>query len=285
MEDYNHLNEEENLKAENEFLKMKLMLEQGAQFGGNKKNELPVEIENEFLKNIMAFEKQFEERKTIKLFDKIGRPQQFKPVDEILDSDTDEAWNDLHDFLGEHDINLDVCSPNISNRELYRFTIEELFEHEMDDMNLPGWSTNFIYDEFHPDPVYDNSRLVEEDLFRDIFRKDDLFHEINYDKDGFVFNKKLYENRKPFIEMINRFKSLFNEIELLECNVNNCQAEATACVVEGNYKATAKTGNDEMNFNGDFKVKLVLNDLEYWYFKKIQIDGFNPKKLSKNDST
>ena len=32
-EDFSHLSEDEQLKAENDFLKMKLMLEQGAQFG------------------------------------------------------------------------------------------------------------------------------------------------------------------------------------------------------------------------------------------------------------
>jgi hypothetical protein len=38
-EEFSHLNEEEKLKAENEFLKMKLMLEQGALFGGNESKD------------------------------------------------------------------------------------------------------------------------------------------------------------------------------------------------------------------------------------------------------
>ena len=67
MEDFSHLNEEEKLKAENDFLKMKLMLEQGGHFGGDGETPLPAEVENEFLKNVMAFEKQFDERKRIKL--------------------------------------------------------------------------------------------------------------------------------------------------------------------------------------------------------------------------
>jgi hypothetical protein len=276
QEDFSHLNEEEKLKAENDFLKMKLMLEQGAHFGGHGETKLPAEIENEFLKNVMAFEKQFDERKRIKLFDKIGRPQQFKPVNEIPDSDIDKAWKDLDDYLSARGINLDVCSPNISNRELYRFTTEELFEHEMDDMNLPGWSSNFIYDEFHPDPVYDNSRMVEQNLLADIFSKSDLFYEIDYDKEGFVFNNKVYETRESFIEMINRFKSVFDEIELIECSISNCEVKETECTVIGNYRAVAKSEVNETVFKGDFKVELILNDMEYWYFKKIQIDEFSP---------
>jgi hypothetical protein len=276
QEDFSHLNEEEKLKAENDFLKMKLMLEQGAHFGGDGETQLPAEIENEFLKNVMDFEKQFDERKMIKLFDKIGRPEQFKPVNEISDNDIDNAWKDLDDYLSERGINLDVCSPNISNRELYRFTTEELFEHEMDDMNLPGWSSNFIYDEFHPDPVYDNSRMVEQNLLADIFSKSDLFYEIDYDKEGIVFNGKLYETRESFFEMINRFKSVFDEIELIECSIDNSEVKETECAVTGNYRAVAKSGINETFFKGDFKVELILNDMEYWYFKKIQIDEFSP---------
>lgn len=276
MEDFNHLEGDEKLKAENEFLKMKLMLEHGAQFGSEGNKELPAAIENEFLSNMAAFEKQFDEHKTIKVFDKIGRPTHFKPVAEIPDEEIAKAWGDLSDYLGEYGISLGVCSPNISKRELYRFTIEELFVYEMDDMNIPGMMHGFIYDEFHPDLVYDNSRLVEQNLFRDIFRKEDLFYEIDYDKESFVFNSKLYENREAFIEMINRFKSLFDEIELIDFNITNCEVKETGCVVKGNYKATAKTVGDESVFNGGFKVELVLNDIDYWYFKNIQMDGFNP---------
>lgn len=277
MEGNSHLNKDEKLKAENDFLKMKMMLEHGAKFGGDENNELPAEIENQFLNNIMAFEKQFEEHKTIKVFDKIGKPQHFKPVGEIPDSEIDKAWNELSDYLNEYGIDLDVCSPNITKRELYRFTTEELFEHKTDDMNLPGWSTNFIYDEFYPDPIYDNSRLVQQDLFHDIFRKEELFCEIHYVKDGFVFNNKAYDEYKPYYETISRFKSLFDEIELVECNVTNCQAGMAHCEVKGNYEARAKTGLSEVVFKGDFKVELAFTDLEYWDMKRIQIDGFNPE--------
>ena len=51
------------------------MLEHGAQFDSEGNKELPAAIiENEFLSNIAEFEKQYEEHKTIKVFDKIGRP-------------------------------------------------------------------------------------------------------------------------------------------------------------------------------------------------------------------
>jgi len=276
MKDFDHLEGDEKLKAENEFMKMKLMLEKDTSFALGDSVELPAETENEFLKNVIEFEKQFEEHKTIKVFDKIGRPTHFRPADEIPDEEIDKAWDNLSDHLDKYGISLDACSPNISKRELYRFTLEELFAYEMKDMNIPGMIHGFIYDEFHPDPVYDNSRMVEQNLFGDIFRKEELFYESNYEKGNFIFNGKLYENRESFIEMINGFKSLFDKIGLIKCTVANCEVNEKDCIIKGNYKATAKRGNDKMNYSGSFKVELVLNDMDYWYFKKIQMDGFNP---------
>jgi hypothetical protein len=276
MEDLNHLNEEDKLKAENDFLKMKIMLENGGVFGGNENNELLAEMENEFLNYVVAFEKQSENQKYISIFDKIGRPSHFKPAAEIPDEEINIAWEKLSVHLHKYGISLDVCSPNISTRELYRFTVEELFDYKTHDMNLQGLKTNFIYDEFHPDPVYDNSRQVEQNLFHDIFSKTDIFYEIDYDKTGFVFNNKLYEEREPFFKMINRFKSVFDEIEVTGYTTISCEVKDTDCVVKGNYGALAKNANNSIVCEGGFKVELVLNDMDYWYFKNIQIDGFNP---------
>ncbi len=147
----------------------------------------------------------------------------------------------------------------------------------MGDMDLPGWTNNYIYDEFHPDPVYDNSRLVQEDLFHDIFRKEELFCELQYVKEGFVFNNTEYKDYKPYFEMMSRFKSLFDEIELVEFNVTNCSVSTPNYEVHGNYEAKANSGTNEVIFRGNFKVELLFSELGYWDMKSIQIEGFNPE--------
>jgi hypothetical protein len=277
QEEFDHLNDDEKLKAENEFLKMKLMLEKGAKFSDMETDDkISPQIENDFLNYIAEFEKQSANPKYITVFDKIERPVHFKPVAEIPDEEIDKAWKELSGYLDKYQINLDVCSPNISTRELYRFTTEELFQHEMNHMNIIGMRTGFIYDEFHPDPVYDNSRMVEQNLFRDIFSKSDLFFEIDYDTAGFVFNGILYEDRKLFFEKINRFKSLFDEIETTEHTTTSCELKDTDCGVKGSYKAIARNDSGEVVFKGNFKVGLIFKDIGYWYFKSIQIEGFDP---------
>ena len=77
--------------------------------------------------------------------------------------------------------------------------------------------------------------------------------------------------------MINRFKSLFDEIELMEYATVTCEVKEKDCIVKGIYEVTAKTGITKMIFKGDFVVELILDELDYWAFKKIQIAGFNPK--------
>ncbi|MEO7531773.1 MAG: hypothetical protein ABIS69_10190 [Sediminibacterium sp.] len=141
-QEYEHLSDLEKLKAENEFLKMKIMLEQGARFGNVNENISPV-IENEFLNYIMAFKQQAANPKYTKLYDKIERPTHFKPVAEINDEDIESAWEELADYMEQFGISLAVCSPNISTRELYRFAIEELFEEEVNEYAYTGHDDPF----------------------------------------------------------------------------------------------------------------------------------------------
>ncbi len=273
---FDHLNEEERVRAENEFLKMKLMLEQGAQFfgsGNSENSDLPPEIENEFLNYIIAFEREFEKGKTIKLFDKIGCPTHFISPADIPDENMEQAWEELSMYLSEKGIGLSACSPNVSTRELYRFAIEELFKLEIDDFNIPGMTTNFIYDEFYPDHIYDNSRLVQENVVRDIFTTDNTLDEIHYLKEGFTVNGKEYRHTHEFEEAVHRFQLLFDAMELEECTVTECRMEDPACFVGGSYKAIATLDDNETLISGNFKILLETPDGEYWYVKDMDIEG------------
>src|SRR5687767_5784195 len=107
--DFSHLNRDEQLRAENEFLKMKLMLEKGAQFGITGEMErLPAEIENKFLKHIMEFEEQAAQPVTATVFETLNKPSHFKPVQEIPEDQIDQAWKELSAYLKQHSVRLDV---------------------------------------------------------------------------------------------------------------------------------------------------------------------------------
>ena len=277
MENSDEYNEEENLKNENEFLKMKLMLEQGAQFGNIQSGSgLPAEIQNQFLKHIIEFEKQFEEHKTIKLFDKIERPTHFKPVGEIPDDKIDNAWNELDTYLRKYGIELSVCSPNISNRELYRFATEELFDHEVDDMDIPGMMTGFIYDEFYPDHVYDNTRYALDDCIKLIFKKELLDSLIWFRRENLTLNNRYQLNEEEFKKIVNRFKELYEDIKLNDITNVDCFIENTVCNVKGMYDVTLVLPLEEINLKGKWLVEFGLHE-EFgdWQIHNVQIEGIN----------
>lgn len=272
--EFNHLNASERLQAENEFLKLKLMLENGAEFSGFSSPTLPPELENEFLQSVAEFERLAGNMKYITVFEKMGRPV-FKPSGEIPDADIGEAWRKLKEELISHSIRLDVCSPNISARELYRFTVEELFFHEMGDIDMPGMMVNFIYDEFHPDVIYDNSRMVQQNLAGNIFTSSPFFFKYDFDPAGFKFNGYQFNSVDEFEKLLERFKSLFDEIRLINCRVENCTVNENESEVFGHYEATASSGGIKIIFKGPIHVKLKEYGIG-WVFTKIQIDGFDP---------
>ncbi|WP_221389907.1 hypothetical protein [Dyadobacter sp. NIV53] len=268
MSNSENLDDEEQLKAENAFLQMKLMLESGVQFHEESEGlgEVSPEIENQFLKNIIAYNEFSQNPTQITVFKKLESPDHFKPSDQIADSDIEQAWDELSEYMDKYGISLDVCSPNITARELYRFTMEELFEHEMDDLDLAGWSTNFIYDEFHPDDVYDNTRLVTEDILPEIFREGEIEHAIHYAKEHIRLNEHEDLSTEEVKIIINRFKAAFDRLDLNEVEDVICEIEENKCSVSGQYSASGYSGDVKMDWNGDFYAGLTyIEDFGYWY--------------------
>jgi len=276
MEDFENMNEEERLKAENDFLKMKMMLERGAEFERTEEgNELPADIENQFLRNIMEFEKQFDQRKVTTVYDKIGKPAQFKPVNEIPDEAMEDAWNALHDYLQQHGVDLSVSSPKVTARELYRFTTEELFEHEIDDINMPGMISGFIYDEFYPDYEYDNTRYALDDCIKLILKKDTVDYMPNLSK-RITLNDHKELKEEAFKSLINQFKAAFDDIVLHEAEAEGCTIEETTCTVKGKYSASGFISSDKLDWTGEWTVIFHFDDdMGYWEIVTVLIQNIN----------
>jgi hypothetical protein len=273
-DDYKNLTEEEKIKAENDFLKMKIMIEHNGQcFSGNSDEELPAEIENQFLTNIIEFEKEYASHKTISVFEKIGSPEHFKPINEISDQAIGQAWDELWDYMSEHGVELSACSPNVSARELYRFTTEELFKHETEDINIPGMMTCFIYDEFYPDHEYDNTRAAVDDCISAIFQKEP-FEWMHHFAEKIRLNDHLSLSKEDFKNVINRFKDVHDEIEIDTVDVESAKIEDKLCPVKGTYSAHATIDATTIEYKGNWLVEFeVKDDWGYWYIKNVQMGG------------
>jgi hypothetical protein len=163
----------------------------------------------------------------------------------------------------------------VTARELYRFTIEELFKCETVDIDIPGMMTGFIYDEFYPDHQYENTRTATDDCMKLIFSKQP-FEWIHHFADQVRFNERPAITKDDLKKIINRFKDAHGEIELDELGVDSANIEEKYCVVKGNYAARAKSDTQATTYRGNWLVEFMLDeDLDFWYIENLQIEGFS----------
>src|SRR4030095_16970627 len=255
------------------FLKMKLMLERGAVFGPCENEALPAAVENEFLNYIAEFEKQADNPIQTTVFKKIGSPQHFPKVETIPDAEIDSEWEKLEKYLLEHGVDMGCCSPNVSTRELYRFTTEELFKLEMSDVNIPGMICGFIYDEFYPDHKYQNSRSAVDDVIEEIFSKEDLLvPEFKFEK-SITLNDFENLSFQDFIKMIGQFRDSFDAIELKKAESSSCEIADKHCVVTGTYEAELFYGNNKETPKGNWSVNFIEDEEGYWSISRIRIEN------------
>lgn len=152
---------EEQLRLENDIMKLKLQAEFGAQFG-EISNEVPPEMEQEFLKQVYDFEKAWEKQEMTTVGNLLGNPV-FKPLADIAPERLVDAWQDVVDTYNHKNISLDF-EYEYPLAEKYRFATEELPLHDTMFVNMPSMMLGFIYEEFHPNHSADMEKLVKKFL-------------------------------------------------------------------------------------------------------------------------
>jgi len=264
------------LEEENQFLKMKLMLEEGANFSSHGANEegLPVELENQFLHYIIEFEKQARKCKMVKVKDRLGDVSRFRPVHSISDGEIEEAWVALRQALAEHRIGIEACSPRIKSRELYRFATEELFEMDIDDIAIEGLTTCFSYDEFYPDPLYECENLAVSLGLQRIFSKRSLQLMYGFGEGGIELNGTALSTEGEFIERVNRFKDLFDELRIEELTCHPFQPTETSATLSGTYHLKAMVSKENFSIAGAWEIGLK-KECDWWTIKRILIKGID----------
>jgi hypothetical protein len=168
----------EEIGNENEFMKLKMMAEFGGNFMGSE--NIPPEVENQFLKQIISFHKQHENSKLTTVYKFIGEPE-YNHVHDLTDKEVEKELKKLLRIMGKHGIALNVLAETPAT-EIYRFITEELFKHEIEDVKVKGWVNQFIYEEFHPNPEYEVKSAVN-DCLQYIFNKGHAFFEEHFSED------------------------------------------------------------------------------------------------------
>ncbi len=274
-------NPEENLRLENEFLRMKMMAESGAQFGGNSK--ISPDIENQFLKQVMEFEKAYAVAKPQKVFDILGKPF-FENEQHLEDDQFQVSYKKLIDLLNDHNMNVDFIAER-DNRFKYDFITKELFDHETDFIPMEGMTTNFIYEEFHPDHKKEIEDITN-NFFNDFFERKldtDTYYisdEI-IEPDGNIISKEqLIKNIHTAYEVFFQFENtgfILDNVEYELKEIQNAHSGMGFSEGEVNYDIILK-GGETRKIRGPFKIYFI-RQWETWsiYFFFLAGVNYHPK--------
>ena len=232
---------------------MKLMLEYGAQFGGGENSEIPPEIEHQFLLNILAFEQQWEKNKTQTLFEAVKSPSQFLPHVDIPEEKIEQSWNELKEWLDRFNIRIIVSNRKIGPRELYRFTTEELFREKMEFPVSTEFINHFQYEDYHPDPGVENSRLALNCIFF-IFNNNPSIPLFKIRENQLRLNEHYPLNNNSFDELIRGFKDRYENLVIKGVQVVCNETDKNTSVVKGEYDAEAIMPGDILDFHGKWMV-------------------------------
>lgn len=196
---------ESDINDENEFLKLKMMAEFGGNFMGSE--NLPADVENMFLKQIMSFHKRQNDAKLVPIYKYIGEPD-YNHVNDLSEKEVTRDLKKIMRLLKKYNIGLEVLAPT-PEREIYRFITEELFKHEIEDTKVKGWVNQFIYEEFHPNAEYDVKNAVHFALLS-------LF-----DKEAAFFHEQFSETMKDRLGLSTDSEELREKIEAFQSQFYN----------------------------------------------------------------
>ncbi|MFW6276037.1 MAG: hypothetical protein ACOC2M_05340 [bacterium] len=264
-------------KIDNELKKKELEEKYGAHF--SEFNELPPEMENQWLNSIDEFEKQYDNAERTTVWEYMNRPS-YKTKDELKPHEISKELERLFELMGENNITLDTLC-EVEDAELYRFITEELFQHEMDDIRIPGMMSCFTYEEFHPNAKLDIEQAIDY-FFKMTMGKmeniggtgyDMLYVDTENHKDS-VGNKI---DKQKVVDSINNFLDSFDSFEVITYNVKdfeiNPEETDAKILFTIHYKGLYENSSETCDFKGDGSFKLRPSEYGGWEVYYIDLPG------------
>ena len=263
---------DESLRMENELLRLKIQAEVGG--CSHSVTNINPELENVFLNQVLTFEHSCANTKWIKIFDLLGKPD-FKRADELNDDLMDSSLQEMIVLLSETNIEIDF-SGTYDSRTKYIFITEELFNHEANDLQIPGMVTHFCYEEFHPNHKLDIENRAVEFLKGWFEQKLDEQHWC-FDN-AFILPEGKVLNKVEVIEKLTKIfdsYSAFTDSEYNFIDINfQLNGEGGMGHAEGYVKyISVLENNDKIAISGPFKLYLSL-EYGWWSIFHIVFPGF-----------
>ncbi len=268
---------QENLRIENEFLKIKLKAQYGDSFQMGISADMPLEIENQFLKSMMAFEDEYANAEYVTVFERLGSPE-YKSVDELDEVELSNSIKQVLKLLHSNDIKLDILDGPYDDKIIYRFITEELFSIKVESKPLAGMTCNFIYEEFHPNHKADIIKRTHSFLLNWFGRKfTEYCTELSW---HCITDEGVQLTREDVVAKMNIFFEAFEQFKDDGYNINNISFELQEDVdrgmgfAEGTLKYDAVLENGEIiHYVGPYKLYLQLED-SWWSIFYFVMPGF-----------
>jgi hypothetical protein len=234
-------------------------------FGGmffDGSDPLPPDIESEFLQRIEEFELKWASHAmtTVRTF--IGDPPVRDPA-ELGDDELAEELRQLLETLERNDVEVDFCE-RPDDREVYRFIVEELLDHEMDDIRVPGMVCHFVYEEFHPNPEYDARFATEWFLERLMTRSELMEPALSRTdvSDALGIPIDFEPLRMEVEDFHTRVASVLDHVlEITSCSVDGADAEATVRIAWTGLECGSM---NQVQSRGLARVRLRRSSLDEW---------------------
>lgn len=264
---------EEQLRIENELLRLQLQAETGADI--HQLEDVPPEVEHAFLNNILAFERQLDSMEELSIFKILGEPD-FPPADTLDDAAIEKALESLVQLLRSKQIAVDY-GMEYPARLQYKFITEELFLHETQQFDIPDMVNHFIYEEFHPNHELAIKGLAEEFLTMWLARK--------LDEESFVFGESFLSadgnvvSREEFFLKVQHVFDAFLSFEDGSYEITGVTFEDREEEPRGpgyaegfvRYRAVMES-REELQVSAPFKLYVVQSP-DYWEIMSVVMPG------------
>ncbi len=254
----------EDLSTENELMKLKLMAEFGGDFVGGE--EIPPDVENQFLKQIVQFHKQHDKSAITTVYKFIGEPE-YNHVRDLTDKELRKELKRLMRIMEKNGVGLSVLAET-PQREVYRFITEELFKHEIEDVKLKGWTNQFIYEEFYPNADYDVRNAVGICL-NFLFNKNNPFPE-SYFAEEMKNSIGLSMDAGELEEKVKKFHEEFANVKLKDFQVTKItvdkEANTAHVVCQVNYSTQTEKRKKYKPETTEVEIYLATDkDMDSWW--------------------
>lgn len=204
-------------------------------FDGN--SEAPPEVMNNFLDYVQQFEEQWAKAERKKIRDILGNPS-FRKIEEIEPAAIEDEIKIVLDKYTEKNYNVDIIEKeDVNPEDFYIFLTEELMEHETDFINVPDMNTNFIYEEFHPNPKLNIKDCTDYFLWG-IKKKDKEQTQLWSAKENLLLNNTSYNKDEFADNLFNLFPDGIEETKLTfkEISVKDLKAQIELLVTHKTNK-------------------------------------------------